>query len=80
VIINTGNKTSFFAFSSKDQVDRLVTSSVKTHTWLYLAGFMNQHIWNPLCACNIYVILYIQHTFKASSQLGDQEFVLSSLS
>lgn len=69
---------SSFAFSSKSQVDNLVTYSVKIYTRLYLAGLMDQHLQNPLCAHSMYVNLYIQHTYKKPPWFRDQEFILSS--
>lgn len=55
VIINTGNKIPLFDFSSKDQVDSLVSYSVKIHplAGLYLAGFMNQHMESLVCMQHI---------------------------
>lgn len=72
VVINTGNKMSLFAFSSKGQVDRLVTYSVKIYPRLYLAGLMDQHLQNPLCAHSMSVNLYIQHTYKEHPWFRDQ--------
>lgn len=69
---------SLFAFSSKGQVDSLVTYSVKIYTRLYLAGLMDQHLWNPLCAHSMYVNLFIQHTYKEPPWFRDQKFILPS--
>lgn len=69
---------SLFAFSSKGQVDSPVTYSVKIYTRLYLAGLMDQHLWNPLCAHSMYVNLFIQHTYKEPPWFRDQKFILPS--
>lgn len=71
-------KQNVFAFSSKGQVDSLVTYSVKIYTRLYLAGLMDQHLRNPLCVHSMYLNLYIQHTYKESPLFRHQEFILSS--
>lgn len=68
-----------FAFSSKDQVVSVGTFQI--HAWVYLIRFMNQHIWNPLCAYSLYVksvhTAYIQGIFTA--QRSRIHFIFSKL-